>query len=243
MSIDNGGATLYWPFAHDFALPLSHTHTHTHTHTHSEHVNRDSLVEARSRGFAGEEEEDENDGGATVEDRSAVLSHLRFGADAVAVADGANEPLDDATLDAIVDRTRNGNEVLLPTIRGDKKSADTFDAEKQEFATRSLQGVTYERPKVTGLGGWVSSLSLSLSLSLSFGCLGGGDCLACLSSCLTVHPEPLHPPTDQPPSLQATSASSGRSSPRTSASGSHASRWWRARAPATAQGPSPCCAT
>lgn len=68
-----------------------------------EHVNRDSLVEAK-----GQQEEATGDN---------MLAHLRFGADAVAMASGGNEPLNDATLDAIVDRTRVGNEVaLLPTL-------------------------------------------------------------------------------------------------------------------------------
>ncbi len=131
-------------------------------------MNRDSLVEARARSEAEAEAEATpaafgfgfggNGGGVgeeKEEDRSALLAHLRFGADAVAMASGANEPLDDATLDAIVDRTRTGNEAL-PTLKRDKKNTATFDAEKAETGTRELQGVTYERPKAVARLGDIS---------------------------------------------------------------------------------------
>ena len=67
----------------------------------AEHVNRDSL--SLSNG-------DENDVPDEV-DKQALLGDLKFGSDAVAMAEG-NELLDDASLDAIIDRTRTGNETL-----------------------------------------------------------------------------------------------------------------------------------
>lgn len=171
----------------------------------SEHVNRDSLVEANARAGGaskalqqqGASDDDDADaggeeGGLSKSDTKELLSNLTFGADAVAAAAHDNEPLDDATLEAIIDRTRTGNECLA-TLKADKKTVavrvalrgvawgvgcgvtdgrphttapilntptptptpnppQTFDAEKEEVSTRVLQGQTYEKPKIVGLG-------------------------------------------------------------------------------------------
>lgn len=128
-------------------------------------MNRDSLVEAHARagraskalqqpGADDADAEgaaaflDGEEGGLSTAD---LLSNLTFGADAVAGGGGGNEPLDDATLEAIIDRTRTGNECLA-ALKADKKTVATYDAEKEEVGTRVLQGVNYEAPKIAGLG-------------------------------------------------------------------------------------------
>lgn len=97
------------------------------------------------------------DGNEVPEDedtKKGILAHLTFGSDAVALMEG-NKVLDDESLEAIIDRTRTGNECLATgTLKSDKKDAATFDPCKQLTDTRELQGVRYDLPtrKIASLG-------------------------------------------------------------------------------------------
>ena len=89
--------------------------------------------------------------GATGEDEAEtpqeMMEALRFGAQAIAGLD-STEPPTDAELDAIIDRTRNGNDSIGRLVGGTEFKAADFTAQGSLGSIRELQGEIYGAKEV-----------------------------------------------------------------------------------------------